>query len=169
MKLKLGFSLIEVMVVLTIFSILAVISTQAILTTLTATGKAQSATRIRNDVDYALSSIERNLHNASEISVCPVSDSNVLEYVDDFGTTTRFSCINVGEGQTGDSYIASGSAMIRLTSQNTKIVQCSFACEPSTANTPVSVTVNISATDARKTGIESASFTTSTQILLRNY
>ncbi len=169
MKMKFGFSLIEVMIVLTIFSILAVISTQAILTTLTATGKAQSATRIRNDVDYALSSIERNLHNASDVTVCPVTDTNTLEYVDDFGTTTKFSCVNVGSGQDIDSYIASGAAMIRLTSKSTKIVQCAFSCEPSTTNTPVSVTISIGATDARKTGIESASITTSTQILLRNY
>lgn len=168
MNMQKGFSLIEVMVVLTIFSILAVISTQAILTTLTATGKAQSATRIRNDIDYTLSSIERNLHKATAVSVCPVSDSNKLEYVDDFGNSTSFTCVNVGEEE-ADSYVASGSALIRLTSQSTKITSCSFSCEPSSANIPASVTVNLSATDARKTGIEAASISTSTQILLRNY
>ncbi len=168
MNLKSGFSLIEVMIVLTIFSILAVISTQAILTTLIATGKAQSATRIRNDVDYTLSSIERNLHKASAVTICPVNDSNTLEYIDDFGNTTKFSCVNVGV-ENADAYVASGAAMIRLTSKNTKITECSFTCEPASANIPVSVTVNISATDAKKKGVESSSVTTSTQILLRNY
>ncbi len=168
MTIKNGFSLIEVMIVLTIFSILAVISTQAILTTLIATGKAQSATRIRNDVDYTLSSIERNLHKASTVTICPVSDTNTLEYIDDYGNTTKFSCVNVGV-EDADAYVASGAAMIRLTSKNTRITECSFTCEPSSANIPASVTINISATDSRKTGIEASSVTTSTQILLRNY
>ncbi len=159
-----GFSLIEVMVVLTVFSVLAIISTQAILTTLNATTRAQSATKVRGDVDFAISVIERNIHNAAAVSSCAGQQSSI-QYIDGYGNSTSFSCIGVGGG--GDAYIASGSA--RLTSTNIKITDCAFSCEDANGTVPPKVTVVISAKDARKTGLEGATMSTSTEILLRSY
>ncbi|MBX4205777.1 prepilin-type N-terminal cleavage/methylation domain-containing protein [Candidatus Microgenomates bacterium] len=159
-KLELGFSLLEIMVVFTIFAFLALIATQSIFATLRLSTKSTATSRVRNDIDYALSIMERNLHNASNVGNC---DDNVVTYLDVSGNTGTFSCESIGD----NGYLASGSG--RLTGTDTEITTCEIVCTDASAKVPALINVSISAKDNKKTGSEGSQLTTSTQIYLRSY
>lgn len=157
-----GFSLLEVLVVLTVFSLIAIIATQSIILTLRGARKSEATTKVRQNVDYALSVIERTLHSAKSVT-CPNPDPSVINFVNADGVASSFSCITAGS----DKYMASGSA--RLTGSDIQVTSCSLSCS-SPAGSPSSVTVNITASDmASGSTVEGSVLTTSTQIYLRTY
>lgn len=161
-KLKSGLSLIEILVVMTIFAILGIIISSSVALTILGTKKSEALTRVRENVNYSLTIVERNLRNAGSITDC--SDPNTLTYIDQYGQETSFSCQNIGGD---DSYIASGSA--RLTSSAIKIVSCSFTCEypPDLTQAPM-VSINVAAKDLLLSGSQSASISAQTKVYLRN-
>ncbi len=159
-----GFSLIEILVVITIFAVLGIIVTSSIVLTLQGTKKSESLIKVRENLNYSLAVIERNIRNANSIPVCPEEDSSAINYLDQYGQATSFSCANTGQE---DSYIASGSS--RLTTDAIKLIGCSFVCTPSDSSTPPFVTIDLIVEDASASGSQKAEVTASTQIYLRNY
>lgn len=158
-----GMSLLEILLVVALFSILGVIITRSVLLTLRGSKRSESTLKVRENISYSLGVVERQLRNADSIVECPNPDTSVIDYVDEFGNSTNFSCEDIGT----DGYIASSSA--RLTSDEVEITSCSFSCVQGNSANPPAVTVSISAEDADVTGIEGASVTTSTTIFLRTY
>lgn len=159
-----GLSLIEVLVVIIIFAVLGVLVTQSVILTLHGSQKSESIIRARENLDYSLNIIERQLRNANGVTSCDNINTSIINYLDQNGVISSFSCVNTGGA---NSYIASGSAI--LTSNTVKINVCSFTCTPASMNTPALVKVELSIQDALLTGIRSASVSASTQIYLRNY
>ncbi len=160
-----GISLIEILVVVTIFATLGVIVSSSLILTIQGTKKSESLIRVRENLNYSLAVIERNIRNANEIIGCPYSNASQITYLDKNGISTSFSCVGVGQP---DSYIASGSAALaRLTSNTIKITSCSFTCTQDSSNPP-SVTVNVAVQDASATGVQSSSVTAESKIYLRN-
>lgn len=159
-----GMSLLEILVVVAIFSVLGVLVTRSVLLTLRGSKKGESQVKVRENLSYSLAVIERQLRNADSISECPNSDLSVVNYFDERGVLTSFSCVGLGGD---DAYVASGSS--RLTSDQVKVTSCSFSCSLGTSNNPPVVDVNITATDPTAQGIEGATVNLSTQISLRNY
>jgi len=159
-----GMSLLEILVVVAIFAVLGVITTRAVLLTLQGSKKSESLVRVRENLNFALGVIERQVRNADSVTECPNSDSNLLSYTDSSGDIATFSCANVG---TDDAYVASGSA--RLTSDTVNITSCSFVCAAGTSTNPPSVTFSIEAKDKNTTGIQGSTVSMTTQIYLRNY
>ncbi|MDP1709993.1 MAG: type II secretion system protein [bacterium] len=157
-----GMSLIEILVAISIFAILGVVISKSILLTLRGVRKSESTLKAKENINYAMAIVERALRNADEVT-CPNLSPTVLDYTDEKGEATTFSCIGLG---TEDSYIASGSA--RLTNTDITIKSCEISCSPSDNATPT-VAIDISAGDKNATGIENSTFTSSTQILLRSY
>jgi prepilin-type N-terminal cleavage/methylation domain-containing protein len=158
-----GFSLLEILVVITVFSILAIMTTQAVLMTLKGSKKSESLTKVRGNVDYSLAIIERNIRNADSIDECPNPDTSIISYQDEDGLTTSFSCAE--EDDIG--YIASASG--RLTSSEVNVTSCSFVCEEAVGETNPAITVSISAQDAVLSVLEGGEITISTKIFLRTY
>jgi len=158
-----GFSLLEILVVITVFSILAIMTTQAVLMTLKGSKKSESLTKVRGNIDYSLAIIERNIRNADSIDECPNPDTNIISYQDEDGLTTSFSCAE--EDDIG--YIASASG--RLTSSEVDVTSCSFVCEEAVGETNPAITVSISAQDAVLSALEGGEITISTKIFLRTY
>lgn len=166
MKLKInsGVSLIEILIVVGIFAILGILSTRALSLSLSGSKKSGSTLLVRENAEYALAVIERQLRNAESIDPCPNSDPATLIYKDEQGAATSFSCKNIGEA----GYLASGSS--RLTSDEVALTSCSFECSAAAADTPPSVTVSLVAKDAKVvSGKEAGQVTLNTQILLRTY
>lgn len=159
-----GISLIEILVVIAIFAVLGIIITRSVALTLGGSRKSESLVNVRENLDHALSIIERQIRNADSISQCPNPDPAIINFSDENGNIASFSCIRTG---LDDSYIASGSA--RLTSTNVKIANCSFICSPETGSSPPSVTISLEAEDANTTGIQGSTVTAVTQINLRTY
>src|SRR3990167_2752750 len=93
-----GFSLLEMVVVLSVFALLAVISSQALILTLQGAKKSSNLATVRENVDFAMQIIERQLHNASEVTPCPNVDSQTLTYKDQNGEVSTFSCIEDSPG-----------------------------------------------------------------------
>lgn len=158
-----GFSLLEILVVITVFSILAVLTTQAVILTLKGSRKSESIAKVRSNIDYSLATIERNIRNAESVQQCPNPDHNMLAYFDENGILTSFSCATDEDG----GYIASASG--RLTNSEVDVTSCSFVCEDVAGETNPAVTVSISARDAELSSLEGGEITVSTKIFLRTY
>jgi len=156
-----GLSLIEILIVITIFAVIGILSTRSVFLTLRGAKKSDSLVRVRENVNNALSVIERQIRNSEKVT-CP-STGTTLSYVSLEGTSTNFTCQSVGV----DGYISSGSA--RLTSSDISITSCSITCSQSTLNVPPLVTIAITAEDKTSTSVEKGSITTETQIVGRNY
>ena len=162
-----GISMIEILIVIGIFAVLGVLSTRVIFLSLQGSQKGDAQVKVRENLDYAVSVIERQLRNAGSVSPpCPNSNHLVIGYSDSNNVPASFSCvINATEG-----YVASGSANLRLTSEEIKVTVCSFTCTAGTQSTPPRVAIDIRAVDAASQGSkEGASVSISTEINLRTY
>ncbi len=162
-----GLSLIEVLIVITIFAVLGVLVTQSVALTLMGSRKSESIVHARENLDYSLNIIERGIRGATVVTPCSNADTTTINYLDQNGNNGLFSC----QGTLGSigSYVASGSASVHLTSNTVKIMSCVFHCYPATSTNPTYVTVDLTMREATASGAQSANVTGSTQIRLRNY
>ena len=166
MKNKKGFSLIEMMVTISIFAVIGVLVTTSMALTLRSSKKSDSLVRVRESLNYSLSSLERQIRNSDSIVSCTGLPVSTLSYISMEGITTSFSCVTAGS----DKYIASGSGALikRLTPSDILVTSCSFTCTQ-TANSPAVIKVNVTAEDATSTGTEKGSVSTNMEIITRNY
>lgn len=155
-----GVSLIELLVVLAVFSMLAILSTRAILLSLRGSKKSESLATVRENIDFSFAVMERNLRGAQD-ATCP--SSTRVDYIDGEGQSVYFSCESVGT----DGYISSASA--RLTNTKIEITSCEFTCDPGDPNVPPSVTMSVSGKDSAIQGVEAGNVSISTQVFLRSY
>ena len=161
MKKVKGVSLIELLVVITIFSVLAILATRGVLLTLRGARKSESLGRVRENLGFSFAVMERHLRNADSVTCTP--DFTRVDFQDKKGNPVYFSC----EDLSTDGYISSSSA--RLTSEEVRITACDFTCEAGGAGVPPSVTASISGQEAGTTGVEGAQVTVTTKVLLRTY
>lgn len=159
---KQGFSLIEMLVVMSIFAVIGILTTTSVVLTLRSGKKSDSLVRVRENVNYAFSIVERQVRNSGKITPCTGVATSTLSYTSIEGIPASFACVTPG----ANGYVASGSA--RLTSSDISITSCSFTCTQ-TVNNPAIVKVNITAEDATSTATEKGSITTQTEIIVRNY
>lgn len=125
-----GFSLIEILIVIVMFSILAIVATQTTISSLTNSRKSDSSTEVRQNLEYAASVVERNVRNASVITTpCSVAGTvtSNIGYLDKSGATGSFLC----QSMAGGSYLAQDNANTRLTSTNIVLTTCQFTCTSS--------------------------------------
>lgn len=160
-----GFSLIEMLVVLSVFSVLIVVVTQTLTISLRGSKKSESASTSRENAQYAVNVMDRLLKNARSLT-CTTSTGSRLNYVDEYGNAAYFACVTSGT----DTYIASNSSSQRLTSNAVRITNCTavFTCTKS-ANRLDATDITIVASDAKNSGVDGSQVTISTKILLRNY
>lgn len=159
-KEKSGFTLIEVLVSLTVFVTVAFIGFNFLFSAISGSGKAEVLKDVRQNGSYALSVIDSVVRSASRLSCSKNPDS--LTMWNPRGETTRFYL--------DDNKIASGSSSLILTSSSVEVTDFLVACstEPGKpASVDVSFTVSKPGTDLRAG--EKASQDFSTRIILRNY
>lgn len=158
-KYQRGMSLIETLVVISIFAIVGILSTRAIMLSVQGSKKGSSSVTVRENLNYSLAVIERLLRNANQISSCT---STNIAYLDERGVSASFSCVTPGDS----GYIASGSA--RLTSTEVAVTSCAISCD--LTSEPPSVTIDVIARDVDTAGTkEGAQISVSSKILLRTY
>ncbi len=160
---KKGFSIIEILVVVGIFAMIAVISTQAVVSSLTSARKSEAAIQVKENLDYTVTVMERKLRNAQKITTCTTSH---IEYIDSEGEDAEFRCVNVG-GSNGR--VENEDA--RITSGEIIITQCQLTCTSATEGVPPSVNIFLEAekkdTDIADSDKSPASVTT--KVYLRVY
>ncbi|OGM32389.1 hypothetical protein A3D00_04285 [Candidatus Woesebacteria bacterium RIFCSPHIGHO2_02_FULL_38_9] len=160
-----GFSLIEILVVIGIFALLGVITTQSLFLSLRGARKSDALGRVKQNLDYAVSIMERQLRNASKVSPCPNPVPQTrIDYTDKEGNPAYFSCEGIPAG-----FVASSSASVKLTSSEILITKCSLTCVAASGNVLPHVLVNLTGKDAVTIGSEGAEATIKTQIFLRTY
>lgn len=162
---KRGFSLIELLVVLFIFSILGVIVSRALALSLKGSGKSESVSVVKENIEYTASTMERLLRNAKNV-VC--TSSSQLEYTNENGVAGRFTCLGGSGG-----YINSGVVSpVRISSTEVAILCTSpvFTCLPATQTVPASVRINLRASHATLGSLGGgAQINVQTSVQLRNY
>ena len=167
-KLVSAYTLIELMVVMLIFSILSVVVVQSLSHSLRSSRKSGNISEVRENVEYAMNTMERLLRNARGIDTINSTPTD-LWYIDEYNTSPspRFSCLGGNVG-----YIASGSASIRLTSTGVYI-DCTagdvFRFPTPEPGVPPSIEINIVGRDAGSYGAETSTVTSTTKLLLRTY
>lgn len=159
-----GMSLIEILIVIAIFAIIGILTTRSVALTIKSAKKSDTAIKVRENINYALSIVERQIRNAESIN-CSTSTPTLLTYTSLEGVNTYFSCVS----QTGGYYLASGSATVRLTSSDVLLTSCQFSCSQTETNLAPVVSVSINAKDANITGVEGSSVSVETEITARNY
>jgi hypothetical protein len=152
--------------VIVIFAVLGLLVTRSIILTLQGSQKSTSLVSARENLDYSLGVIERQLRNANSIT-CPNSSPTKIDYFDQNDVPAYFQCVNPGND---NSSIASGSGSVStpLTNNNIKVLSCSFSCINSTSG-PSQVDIDISLQSVNSTGILGSVVSASTQVFLRNY
>jgi prepilin-type N-terminal cleavage/methylation domain-containing protein len=159
-----GFSVIELLVVITVFAVIGVLASRSIFLTLRSSKKSDSLVKVRENVNYSLSIIERQLRNSSTISsTCTGASSSSVSYTTAEGVASSFSCVTPG----ASGYIASGSA--RLTSDEISVNACSFICNQPDINNPPTISVSVTAEESVSSSTEKGFITTQTEIVVRNY
>ena len=156
------------LVAISLFVIIATVSAQSLGSGLRSSKKTESIGVVKENVDYAMSTMERILRNAREFDCTAAQPRNRLDYIDEFGRDVYFSCLPSGTS----NFIASNSATVRLTSPNlTRVTNCAlvFNCTDGIGGLPDSVIININATHVSATAAEGATVTSTTRVVLRNY
>lgn len=168
-----GISLIEILVVITVFAGLGIIIARSVILSLQGSQKSTGQVAVRENLDFATGIIERQLRNANSIAGCTtptstpgnVTSSFRFDYTDQNGNPGSFSCISPGPS----GYIASGSANQRLTSPAISITSCSATCVQDFTTSPAYVDISLTAQPANLSGAQNSTVTNNVRIYLRNY
>jgi prepilin-type N-terminal cleavage/methylation domain-containing protein len=168
-KLKSGFTLIEILVSLGILGIVAVIGSQMFFAILKGSTKSRVLSEVKQNGNYALSVMSRMVRNARSIPGCSGTSSNSLSIVSPDKEITEFKC--------ADEKIASKSASappkhppFDLTGDQVRVVDCGavFTCDPTV--TPNLVTISFTLIPTTGTKIEeTVEVEFKTTISLRTY
>lgn len=168
-KFKLGFSLIEVLIVIALFATIATVAAESTLLSLRSARKADTISEIRDNLDFAVAVIERQTRNAQEInSLCEPTGttSTSFSYVDEHESNTSFSCEFIS-GSSPPFFIASGSA--RLTSDDIELTECTFICTDPEGNLPKYIDIHLVGEKAGINGSDQSVVSVDTRVMLRAY
>lgn len=157
MRASRGFTLIEILVVLTIFTVIALVANQILFSTLRGSAKSEVTARVKREGERVMSVMERLLHNSRSIVSCGPAQ---ITYKDLAGVQSSFSC------QSGAVYRDTGI----LTSSDVDVVACSVTCE-TVGGVTKAVNIGLSLSERAASGLrvqERARIDLQTKVLLRN-
>lgn len=154
---KKGFSLIEVLVVLSVFALIAVIANQVLFPIFRGGGKTGAAIIVKQNGNYAVSVIQRELYSARQVSSCTL---NEVQYTSADGQSVLLSCTHSGGISLGSSR--------SLTSTEVEVESCRITClPPSPPYKEVIIDFNLGKSGATRAE-EKASFPFRARVTLRN-
>jgi prepilin-type N-terminal cleavage/methylation domain-containing protein len=151
-----GYTLIEILVVITIFIMLAVLVTQSILISIKSSRKSLAIARVRENLSQAKNVFERNMKNAIDVPISSCSNSEIT-YIDADNVVNTFTC----QDQT-----LIWNSTTNVTGDDITLTTCSFACD--LAQVPKTVIMNLVGTDLAGSGIEGETISISSMVVLRN-
>lgn len=167
MKHNTGFTLLEILISLSIAGIMGILLAQVFFTTARTNGKAEVLKDVKQNGEFALGIMERMVRNALEVNSSCLSGGATLQSIEihnpDGGTTT-FGCI-VDNSVTRIASISADGQTQFLTSRNVTIGgnscsdadnSLSFVCSP-VVDAPSNVTVSFILTEAKNSTSETES------------
>lgn len=147
---KKGFTLIEIVVVLTMMAIILAAIMGALVSTFRASNKVTVTNKVMENGNWALSEIRRNIINSKSIDMqCPLSpgigSSLAFTNIND-GEVTTIICTPPSSGQKGKIASVSARGSVDLTSANeVSVVDCSqfVSCNTSdSSSVPIDANFN---------------------------
>ena len=169
---KKGYTLIEIMIVTSIFAVLALLVSGIILQSVRNTQKSESLSNVRSELDNVVLVMERHLRNSD--NMVGIATSRGIQYTDTRGVEARFICIDKeGLGVTTvasqSTYPHFNDTSFNLTSDKVNVTNCNFNVIEGTYDIPDKVELVIEAEAANITGVESGKIKVETILNLRNY
>lgn len=165
-----GFTLIEMLITISIVCVLAVIASGFLLSSISGSGKAEIGKEVRQNGNYALNVMQKMILN-SKIITCPTPPApNVgkeIDVTDINGELTKFICDDTEPNYKISSVSASS---YDLTGSNVAVSFCNFVCDvtpgrPSLVD--IEFTVNQKGDSLRPN--EKASINFKTEVMTKNY
>ena len=162
-KARSGFTLIEILIVIGIFGVVAALGTSMFFSLLKGAAKARVMTEVKQNGDHTLRVMERMIRNAQEITTDP-DESGVFSAITTLNSdndTTIFSC--------SDNNIASNSA--NLISNQLQVDNCSFTVtkgQPGLTADEVVISFTLRQTGSGGRHEEEASINFNSRVVLRN-
>lgn len=164
-----GFTLLEMLVVISIVSVIAVFGVGVLSTVLNGGSKTAIISEIKQNGNYVMENMSRYIRNAISISSCP--GNNTLSLVQPDNSVVSFSVLSE-DGVNFNNRIASNSST--LTNGDRKngvnVTNLTFTCDPN-LNPPV-VTIDFTLTQGLGVGSgqqNQATETFHTSVSLRTY
>ncbi|MBI4029223.1 MAG: prepilin-type N-terminal cleavage/methylation domain-containing protein [Candidatus Blackburnbacteria bacterium] len=117
----LGFTLVELLVVITIFAIMLLVVNQLLFATFRGVSKSEAQDKVKRQGEQAMAVVEREVRNARTIFTCTGA---TVTFQNPDGSTGSFSCTNIGSGS-GSLASERGA----LTANDVDVVACSISCE----------------------------------------
>lgn len=154
-----GYSLVEMLVAVAIFSVLGVVMAQTILLSVRTAKRSENTVQVRSEIDQVVNLIENQLRNADAI-VC--NNQNLITYTDSSGTINR----------TLSRVTVSGRGVIRWNSNDVSSSKVSFAqnifiC--SSIDNPNTIELTLTAQSSGAGTAEASTITVKTEIKPRYY
>jgi len=157
-----AFTLIEILVVVSLFTIIAVITGQSLIRILGSTSSSNSTARARENLEHALSIMDRALMNAKEVTACTTSPMRV-EYSTNNETGRYFECKDFGGVTTLEQ---DGESLV---SDEIDLTVCRMTClTPSGYTSPNAVQIELEGVDIEG-AYTSVPVNMQTTIILRSY
>lgn len=156
---KEGFTLIEILVVISLFAILSVITAQSLIRIIGSTSNSSSSAKTRENMEHALSIVERSMRNAKQITSCNTTSVN---YVSENNQAESFVCTTVG----GGNIEKNGQPLV---STDVSLSTCTLSCiTPGGSTSPTGIQIALTGNDA-EAPYDFTPVSLQTTILLRSY
>lgn len=136
-----GFTLIETVITIGIFAVLAIVVTQAFLQLTTISDRVKTDTRVKQEGDAVLNAMLREIRNAQEVTACPASSISLLDRstpaqtsIFSLNSTTKKLEVKIGTGAaqaltSGDTLVTAFTVNCETVSGAIKLVNLSFTLE----------------------------------------
>lgn len=166
-----GFTLIEMIVAISILGIVSLIGTGLLFTSLSSSGKAEIDKEVRQNGNYALSVMEGLIISSKNIA-CPTppaaNASKEIDVTDINGQLTQFICDDSADHKI--SSVSASAGTFVLTATNVAVTNCNFTCATTVGN-PTTVGIGFSVSQVGSSGRpnEKSSASFETQVSARNY
>ena len=168
-KLKAGFSLIEMIIVVSILGLIAVISSGFLLVSLMASNKAEATKEVRQNGNYALSVIEGLILNSTSVGCTGVSNEEIWtkDLENNLATVIFDSASKRIASFSGSLGVATSTY---LTGSNVTVSDCIFTCVQDPGR-PAKVVINfaVSKGGSGARPSEKASLQFQTTVVTKNY
>lgn len=156
--------MVETLVVIVIFAMLSAIIAQSVALSLRGARKSDSLSDVREDLDFTISILERNVRGAIAVnSACNGSTLTSFSYNNEDETSSVISCQNIGP----NGYISLDGE--RLTGSDLSITACQFSCEQPASSVPPVIHISISGSKKNAASTEVSNITVDSQVRLRIY
>lgn len=151
-----GFSLFEILIVMVLFVVIIVVVNQAFFAVFKGQSKSEATTKVKQNANFVLSTMQKSLHSAQSVSACTASTIN---YYDADGKSQTFSCESGLVKQSGSA----------LSTSDIVVSSCNFTCTQEGGKKTVTLNMTFDQAGSENLKVEEkATYKVGTLIRLRN-